>query len=69
MKNPILSIGGPLFIAYTLYDFVVVMVIFLNILSQGARANECDFDFKEHLIVMKRDIIIVIKMARRRILY
>ena len=50
MKNKILSIGGPIFIAYTLFDFIVIMCIFFNILKNGADANECDIEFKEHLV-------------------
>lgn len=50
MKQPLLAQGGPLFITYTFFDFIVFIGCYLLILSHGAIANEIDLNFKVVII-------------------
>lgn len=46
LKIPFLEVGGPIFIAYTICDFVVVFITLVATLYQGAEANQIDSEFK-----------------------
>jgi hypothetical protein len=64
LKQTLMDLGGPVFIAYTFLDFFVVFFTIIAILMQGSVANQTDHDFKDLLTRYKSDIIQARDLAR-----
>lgn len=56
IRNDISTLGGPIFITYTILDFGVICIILLLTLKDGASANAIDYDFKHWLIKLSSRI-------------
>ena len=52
-----------MFLVYTFFDFIVFIGCYLIILSHGAVANEIDYNFKEIIIQLWNDAMLVKKLA------
>ena len=56
-KNPLENIGSNVFIAYSIYNFIVTLIMVLIMIYYGAEANMIDYSLKEFLSKMKKDCI------------
>lgn len=51
-----MSQGGPLFLTYALYNFLVNIILFMLLLFQGAQANQIEQKILDKLYHLQRDV-------------
>ena len=48
--------GGQTFVTYCFFDFIMIFVIIVITMIQGAEANDIDVEFKEYLMKVLKNI-------------
>lgn len=65
LKKPIETVGSPIYIAYTILDFLVICVILLTTLFEGAEANYVDHEFKQWIWKLTNRITLIKSQAQK----
>ena len=69
MNYELLQVGSPYYIAHSFFDFGIIFVYFVIILTYGSQANDIDFEIKQKLIKIQIDCNEAILFARMNLVY